>query len=312
MARAFCLIDMGENPFRATPPATREMREPEHLHGMKDVKAYLLRKIQTDLLPGIQKIDQSLKEHPDTSPKRFALLEAKRQAMERARQVQQAAKECDRFECKPWSYEAFLLEDLFSERAKPEPDQEHINHVRGLLRAGSVLAKDTLSNGQEAHIIKTDAEALGLIGKAQRTEMEYWDWRMRMATPRHADPELAQELEEYREKDLHELELAARLIEQHTLGEGLETAVRTIEDIHQRLHQLYLDAERTLQDIPPSALASIQGKQAKNQRTQWRDAYLSLRPLRDFLYYRRLYPIQATASLINPPSAQAPSLKHAM
>lgn len=302
----------GESPFQSHLPAAPDMREPEHLHGMKDVKSYLLRRIQTDFLPNLQKINQSLKEHPETSPKRLSLLASRHAVLERAKQLQQAAKECDRFECHPWSYEAFLLEDLTQERAKDEPDQEHLNHLRGLLRAGSVLAKDTLSTGQEAHIVKTNAEALSLIGKAQRIEMEYWDWRLQMTSPRHVDPEAAGEIQDYREKELHELDLVRQAIERNTLSDALEPAIRTVEDIHGRLFQLYADAEQQWQHLPMNARGSADAKKAATQRNHWRDAYLSLRPLRDFLYYRRLYPVQAKASLVDWKPVSTTPLKKAV
>jgi hypothetical protein len=158
--------------------------------------------------------------------------------------------------------------------------------VRGLLRAGSSFAYERTSKGQEPIRVRTNEEALELLAKAQRIESEYWDWRMHLSNPRHQDHDLAKELEEYKESDLHALDLVASAIRQNRLGDDLESATRTIEDLHQKLWTLSQKTEST-------------STYQQTKANPWRDAYILLRSLRNFLYYRRLYPIQAKASLVS-------------
>ncbi len=257
---------------------------------MEDVQRYLLQKIQIDHLPRLREIDISLKEHPEQDQSRERLLQERQAVLEKAKLLKQAAQECDNFRCDPWKFEPLLFSAVFDERKKAQPDQQHLNHVRGLMRAGSVFAFDRLSNGQEPQQVKTSEQALGLISKARMIAAEYWDWRMHLAGPFHHDPEAQQEYESYKEQALHELDMAQAAISQNILGEPLEAATRTIEDLHEKLF-------------------SLQNKGSEGKH--WRDLYIQLRPLRNFLYYRRLYPIQAKASLVTwkPRSATGASPK---
>lgn len=273
------------NPFQAPQLPKAEQREPEHLHGMEDVKAFLLNKIRNEYLPRIRRIDVSLQEHPEQSSERHRFLHDREAVLAQARQLKLAAHECETFNCHPAKFEHVLFDELYQERKKDKPDQEHLNHIRGLLRAGSSFAYERTSKNQEPARVRTNEEALELLAKAQRIESEYWDWRMHLSNPRHQDHDIATELEENKESDLHALELVAQAIRQNNLGDDLESATRTIEDLHQKLWKLSQKTETT---------------SAQTSKTNpWRDAYILLRPLRNFLYYRRLYPVQAKASLVS-------------
>lgn len=244
---------------------------------MEDVQRYLLQKIQITHLPRLREIDIALKEHPETGSARQQLLEQRTVLVEKAKMLKQAAQECDHFRCDPWKFESHLFDDIVEERSKSQPDQQHLNHVRGLMRAGSVFSFDRLSNGQEPPQVKTSEQALPLVSRARLVMAEYWDWRIHVAGPFRHDPEAQQEYEQFKEEALHELDLVEEAIQRNALGDELEQATRIIEDLHEKIFSLH---------------------EKSTDKTHWRDLYIQLRPLRNFLYYRRLYPIQAKASLV--------------
>ncbi|MCC7357416.1 hypothetical protein IT408_02820 [Candidatus Uhrbacteria bacterium] len=269
---------------------------PEHMYGMEDVQRYLLQKIQIDHLPRLRQIDIALQENHEQGEVRDTLIKKKAALVEKAKQLKQAAQECDNFRCDPWKFEPYLFADVLKERSHEPIDQTHLNHVRGLLRAGSVFSFDRLSNGQESIKIRTTEEALSLVSKARFITSEYWDWRMHVAGPFHHDPDAKKEYENFKEQSLLELDMVSQAISKNVLGEELEDATRTIEDLHEKIFSLYLKSEKNIPALQDQINAVNTGKE--KQYTHWRDLYIQLRPLRNFLYYRRLYPIQAKASLI--------------
>jgi|GEM_PF-2884660 len=276
------------NPFAPSQERSRTQREPEHFHAMEDVRRYLEGQLETIYVPQLRRLDLAMRENTD-NPQRRTVLETERQTiMEKAQALQSAAKKCHEYQCRPSEFEHVLFEDLQATFRKTEPDMAHINHLRGLLRAGSWFAFDRTSRGVEVQNINKNSEALALISKARLAEAEYWDWQIHLTDPYHRLPEVAGEIETYKEDALRELDMAESAITHSLLGAELESAVRTIEQLHAKL--LALSQKFSAQ----SATSSSADRTSQNH---WHDLFIQLRPLRNFLYYRRLYPIQARESL---------------
>jgi len=196
------------------------------------------------------------------------LLTSRRVQGEEATNIREA---CDNvFGCDPWKYEPVLIDELFSER-RNENNPEKIREIRGLIRAGSWMSYPRT----------TEKMALDDLAAIHRTETQDWHERIR-----HADPDTAKELTENRNELLAELAEINRAITEKTTGETLEPAARTIENLLG--HQWY-----TMKKM--MAANGLDWKTAQNHHltaTHIKEIE-KLRALRDFIYYRLLYPTWA-------------------
>lgn len=169
--------------------------------------------------------------------------------------------------CDPWKYEPFVLDELFAERRKAG-DPEAVRRLRGLIRAGSWTSYPR----------PTQVDVLRDLADVRRTENQDWDWRLR-----NADPDSAKEIREDRDEQSAELFSLERAIENGDLGETLETHARSIEDL---LGHAWFSLKKLM------AAKGLDWKQAETDpaTSQLFHEIQKLRPLRDYVYFRLLYP----------------------
>jgi len=211
-----------ENPFAPpTPPEERQVRvgpQLERIHSLSDVITFLNERARRRNLP---------------ERDRKALAEA-----------------CnDIAGCDPWTYEPFMLDELFRER-RGSNDPARINELRGLIRAGSWMTYPRIGA----------KDALDDIAAIKRM---------------HAEESLS--------GLLAELSNAERAISKGIVGEGLERVTTSVENLcAQEWHAIKMQA----------ATHGVTWKNAKENPNTARAATEldRLRPLRDFIYQRRLYP----------------------
>ncbi|MDQ7814963.1 MAG: hypothetical protein RDU25_04135 [Patescibacteria group bacterium] len=178
---------------------------------------------------------------------------------------------CDNvFGCDPWKYEPILLDQLFAER-RGAADPEKINRLRGLIRAGSWMNYPRT----------TEKMALEDLAVVRRSETQDWHERIR-----HADPDTSKELAKNRDELLEELTEAEQALTKKTTGDGLDPAARTVEDLlgHEWFSMKQLIAANGLNW---QAARTHHLTAARIQEIE------RLRALRDFIYYRLLYPTWA-------------------
>jgi hypothetical protein len=181
--------------------------------------------------------------------------------------------------CDPWKYEPFLMDELFRElRGEADPerirelrgeaDPERIRELRGFIRAGSWMTYPR----------QTPADVLGHLSAVRQAELEDWNWRLR-----NADPDTAKEIKDNRDEQARDFGLTEKAVAQGFCGEDLETATRIVEDLLG--HSWYeLKAAMAAHGLDWRA-AEKHPATAKLFRE-----ISELRPVRDYLYHRRLYP----------------------
>jgi len=171
------------------------------------------------------------------------------------------------FTCDPWKYEPILLDELISERAGAN-DPTRLAEIRGLIRAGSWMSSPRTET--------KDAQA-DLRDVALREDQ---DWNARI---RHADPDTAMELKQNHAQLKEELRRVEAALSAGSLGEVLEGSVRTIENLNA---SLWLQLRKLM------AANGLDIQTAKSHPTArlCLEELEYIRPLRNFLYYRRLYP----------------------
>jgi hypothetical protein len=169
--------------------------------------------------------------------------------------------------CDPWKYEPFLMDELFRER-RGAADPGRIRELRGFIRAGSWMTYPR----------QTPADVLAHLSAVRHAELEDWNWRLR-----NADPDTAKEIKENREEQMHEFGLTEKAVQQGLSGEELEQATRIVENL---LGDSWYRLKATM------AAHGLDWRMAeKHPATDRLFREISeLRPVRDFLYHRRLYP----------------------
>lgn len=185
------------------------------------------------------------------------------------------------YSCDPWKYEPVLFDDLIAARIKEDkPGQDEL---RGIIRAGSWMTYP-----------RVDAKDIeSRLKSVQQQEEASWTWRIRQA-----DPDTAKELRDDLKEVQQEIVGIQRALTDGVVGPELESATRAIEDISARL---WTDLKQ---------LASIHGLSNEDLRRNHLTKPITqelerLRPVRDLIYYRRLYPKQAARSL----TAASPSAR---
>jgi hypothetical protein len=169
--------------------------------------------------------------------------------------------------CDPWKYEPFLMDELFRER-RGNNNPEAVRRLRGLIRAGSWMTYPR----------QTPSDVLRHIADIRQAELEDWDWRLR-----NADPDTAKEIKENREDQARDFALVELAVTAGLSGEDLEDATRVIENLlGYSWYQL-------------KAAMAAHGLDWKAAETHPATSKLfreisELRPVRDYLYHRRLYP----------------------
>lgn len=178
------------------------------------------------------------------------------------------------YSCDPWKYEPLLLDDLIKERAGTN-DPDRLNELRGLIRAGSWM---TYGPTKESGV-------RGALSKLKLYEEQ--DWLSRI---RRADPDTSKEYREGLNEEMRDLDLVARALDDGWTGDKAEDAVRVIENVNA---SLWLEIKKIL-----AAHGLPWQESSRNKLTKpLYDEIERIRALRDFLYFRRLYPKRAKEAL---------------
>lgn len=169
--------------------------------------------------------------------------------------------------CDPWKYEPFLMDELFRER-RGGNDPEAVRRLRGLIRAGSWMTYPR----------QTPADVLAELASVRQAELGDWDWKLR-----NADPDTAKEIKENREEQARDFGLTERAVADGLRGEDLEEATRVVEDLLG--HAWYrLKGAMSAHGLDWRAAESHPATSKLFREIS------GLRPVRDYLYHRRLYP----------------------
>lgn len=181
---------------------------------------------------------------------------------------QMLAEACDNIiGCDPWKYEPFLIDELFRERREGK-DPVEIRKLRGFIRAGSWMSYPR----------PTPDDVLADIAKVRNSEQRDWDWRLR-----NADPDTAKEIRENRAAQQAEFTALEQAISEGISGDGLEPHTRNIEEI---LGHAWYNLKKQM------AANGLDWKQAESHpaTNHTFKEIETLRPIRDYLYFRLLYP----------------------
>lgn len=169
-------------------------------------------------------------------------------------------------ECNPWAFEPVLLDELIRARLQ-HVNPETMNKLRDLVRAGS----------WNTYPRQTQAEVLTLLSSIKSSEERHWDTRIR-----HADPDTSREYHTYANEARESIERVERDIREHRLGEQIEYAVRTVEDLQLRaygeLKKISIAHRCTIQEARELPAGKPLAKEIER-----------LRPIRDLLYFRRAH-----------------------
>ncbi|MBI5655128.1 hypothetical protein HZC53_05775 [Candidatus Uhrbacteria bacterium] len=169
--------------------------------------------------------------------------------------------------CDPWKYEPYLLDELFRER-RNNTDPETVPRLRGLIRAGSWTSYPRPSQKDILHD----------LADVRRAEAQDWDWRLR-----NADPATAKEIREDRDEQAAEFTALEHAVGSGVIGEALEVHARTIENL---LGHNWFALKKIM------AANGLDWRQAETDPATSRlfHEIQKLRPLRDYIYFRLLYP----------------------
>lgn len=181
----------------------------------------------------------------------------------------------DVYDCNPWRYEPILLDDLIHQRLS-NGDPEDMAKLRKLIYAGSwsTLSRPTLPD------VYND------LAEVQMQERDLWHQKIV-----HADSDTAKEHDQNSTERLHALEEVEAALRTNILGPELEKATRVIEDLHA---SLWLE----LKGMMAAHRISI-GELEKHHLTKQVYAEIErIRPIRDLLYARQLYPKHTERTLI--------------
>ena len=166
------------------------------------------------------------------------------------------------------------MDDLIKERVGTN-DPERLSELRGLIRAGSWMTYERQDHASVQSALK------------QLRLYEELDWLSRI---READPDTSKEFREGMREELGDLDRVRQAIHDGLTGDEVEQATRTIEDINATL---WLEIKKIL------AAHGLPWQEASRHRLT-KPLYQQIeriRALRDFLYFRRLYPKRAAAAL---------------
>ncbi len=177
------------------------------------------------------------------------------------------------YSCDPFKYEPILLELLNEEKVKNSNPQK-INELRGLIRAGSWMTYERMK----------PAAIIGLVNKLKILETEARSFWLKQADP-DTYKELSQDLKETL-NDLEEVNLSLR---QNKTGQDLEAYARIIENLNARIW-IALREFMNLHHLEPNSLRSQTLTKPLIEEIE------IIRPIRDLIYLRRIYPKWAAAS----------------
>lgn len=177
------------------------------------------------------------------------------------------------FSCNPWKYEPLLLDDLLKARIMQSADD--IQQMRGLIRAGSW---NTYQHESESDILQRL--------KTLRSITEYH----RQTLIRTSDPTTSREHHEDLQEELAAIDHVISDVRNGVTGEALEASVKTIENInvtswHDLKRHHAIRGEQPRPDAPDALTKQLYQEIAL------------IRPIRDLLYLRRLYPVLAQKGL---------------
>lgn len=171
------------------------------------------------------------------------------------------------YSCDPQTYEPYLLDDVLQSRMQRQHEAE-LNQLRGLIRAGSWMTykRQTLET------------ALDQLTQFEKNLSQ--DGHARIIA---ADPSTATEHYLNLQQELTEIQQIRDALRANITGKELEPIVRLVEDfnIHlwQRLKQYHAIRGEHVSRVQPD----------KVSKPLYQEIAL-LRPIRDLLYFRRVYP----------------------
>lgn len=192
---------------------------------------------------------------------------ARTKLRDKPRERQNLTEACDGIiGCDPWKYEPFLVDELF--KARGGGDAVATKKLRGLIRAGSWMSYPRQST----------TEVLDDIAKVRNAEQRDWEWRLR-----NADPDTAKEIRENRAEQQAEFTELEHAVSQGLAGDDLEPHVRNIEDL---LGHAWYSLKKLM------AANGLDWRQAESHPATSHafKEIENLRPLRDYVYFRLLYP----------------------
>jgi len=235
----------------------KKEEEREHLHTINDIYKFLQKYLQ-ELQ---KKLTADEKEQKDTSRLKTRIAKIEKACV-------------GEYTCDPYQYEPELFEMLNHEKTH-SADPEKINELRGLIRAGSWMTYERMK----------PAAVIELINKLKTLETEGKNFLMR-----RADPDTYKELNQNLKETLDELELIATSLRLNKTGDELEEAARIMEDLSTKawsMLRLTMDQHQiSLQDTQSHALTNPLIKEIE-----------TLGPVRDLVYFRRIYPKWAAETL---------------
>ncbi len=169
--------------------------------------------------------------------------------------------------CDPWKYEPFLIDELFRERREGN-DPAEVRRLRSFIRAGSWMSYPR----------PTPDDVLSDIAKVRNSEQRDWDWRLR-----NADPDTAKEIRENRVAQQAEFTALEQAVQNELSGDDLEPHARNIENL---LGHAWYSLKK---------LMAANGLDWKQAETHPAASHIfkeieTLRPIRDYVYFRLLYP----------------------
>ncbi len=175
------------------------------------------------------------------------------------------------YSCDPWKYEPVLFEDLIDIRATTN-DAVALRELRGLIRAGSWMTYER----------QTPEDLRSHLKTVRTREQQEWEWRIR-----NADPDTSKEYREGMKEEMEDLDQVEHALRMHAVGEEAAKAAKTVEDL---AASAWLELKK---QVAANGLEWDDVPHASETRQLYKEVE-GLRPLRDELYFRSLYPNLAT------------------
>jgi hypothetical protein len=238
-----------------------EPKRPGGLFHVWHVKAYLTKKFHRDHAKRLADLTLVLNTQELSPVQRDRLEFEKNQLEDELHRLQAAIDACENFKCDPSKYESFLFEDLA--QAKKLGDEKKIHKLRGLIRAGSWASYPPIRGPEELR---------PFFAKIRLEREEYWNRLQAQETDEtnkfileHQKREEAELLGNYQAK-----------IEKRAFGTALEDVAQFLEELSE---QAWLEYKKAL----AGGVSSLSAE-------EWKKEIDALRPPRDYVLHRRLYP----------------------
>jgi len=280
-----------ENPFRNTRPPVRRITSPfsVRMEGPRTPSEIAIAKTQREKR---QNINGDI-EHLPSVTDLHAYLE----------QHGHADACAHAYSCDPWKYEPIMCQDLGLMLGKLSEEYDHtkrenleyeINELRGLIRAGSWMTYERPDLPKD---LQTYEKLLKHAGHTFIYEIEarLRSINLQINDPaiRRSDPTWVKELETEKKDLLRLMEATPKIaddLKRGITGDTLERSVRTFDAIY---NTLLLEMQKLLAAGGTTSEDPTLQKQTRDLRGE----VVILRPIRDLLYYRRLYPKQAARAI---------------